>query len=356
MPVRIDRYIDKVQNDIVSCPNDQPCEGGAGTMWITDSPIPLQDLLSQHNVPERLWNDVACQLRCPKCDSSLVLWQDVGTRPQFELVHEQQIEKALLRHNKELNEFTSFMRTNPYLGALHTTGKKIIRELAKFPKSTLTNQKWFRARKVQTPNAMTADDLRPPDPQRHVIPEGRFNHFGQACWYLASDPKVAAAEATSKEERLVWIQQWQIEQLNGVLDLRAWQPQEDRSSDTTNESHEFSLLQIALIFGDHLNARPEQNSSWGPEYFVPRFVADAASRDGFSGMIFRSVRSFGENLVLFDPQTELLPIGKPELIRLDENEAQRRDGMFMHQGFPISFTDIPKILMPASTANAAHKF
>lgn len=340
MPGRIIRYAEKVQEDIVSCPNDQPSFEGE-TVWHKGFPIEVMDLLMEHNVPEPLWKDVVSHLQCPKCESSIEIWQEVGTKAPFEIAHEQQVEKALKRYNEKLSNFTNFLRSSPYLGVLHPIGKRIVEEVGKLNGISLTNKSWFRARRVDSPTPMTIDDLRPPDPQKHIIPEGRFNHFGQACWYLADDPKVAAAEATSSTERLTWVQEWKSEQVDKVLDLRAWQVEDDRAYDHEGEPIDFPLLPIALIFGDYLSAKPEKESSWRPEYFVPRFVADAARRAGFSGILFRSTRSYGENLVLFDAQTPLLPIGTPNLICLDEKDAERRDGLFLHQGFPESFTDIP---------------
>jgi hypothetical protein len=160
---------------------------------------------------------------------------------------------------------------------------------------------------------------------------------------LADDTTAAAAEVTSSKERLTWVQEWKIEKVSNVLDLRAWQADDDRAYDHEGEPMDFPLLPIALIFGDYLSAKPEKESSWRPEYFVPRFVADAARRAGFSGIWFRSTRSFGENLVLFDAHTPLLPVGTPNLVRLDEKDAERRDGLFLYQGFPISVADIPDL-------------
>jgi hypothetical protein len=342
MSKQIEHYVEKVQQDIISCPNEQGHDGSV-LCWREASPAYVQDILLNRNVPNRLWNQVVSQLRCPQCDCPIRIWQQVGTKPQFEIRHELRIEKVLKRHDERLFEFTNFLRSNPYLGALHPIGKRIVKEIGTLAGTSITNQNWFRARRVDSPIPMTIDELRPPDPKRHTIPEGRFNHFGQACWYLADDPTVAAAEATSSKDRLTWVQEWKLEMVSNVLDLRAWQAEDDRAYDCEGEPIDFPFLPIALIFGDYLSARPERESSWRPEYFVPRFVADAARRAGFSGIWFRSTRYFGENLVLFDARIQLVPVGTPNLVRLGERDAERRDGLFFYQGFPISVADIPDL-------------
>ncbi len=346
MTQRTDRYAKKVQEDIVSCPNEQPYEEGEIACWIIGSSVAVTDLLMAHSVPSQLWNDVVSQLRCPKCNSPIEISQEVGVKAQLEIEHEHRIEKALNRKNEELLEFTNFLKATPYLGALHPTGKRIVDEMGKLVGISLSNQCWFRARRADSPVPMTVDDVRPPDPQKHVIPEGRFNHFGQACWYLSDDLKVAAAEATSSLERLTWVQEWRIEQVDNVLDLRAWHAEDDRAYDCEGQPIDFPLLAIALIFGDHLNLKSERESSWHPEYFVPRFVADATRHAGYSGILFQSTRSLGKNLVLFDPQTPLVPVGTPKLICLDEKDVEQRDGLFLYQGFPIWTANLSDLGIP----------
>ena len=66
MSQRIERYVEEVQGDIVSCPNDQPCEGGEVVCWMTGSSISVMDLLMEHNVPERLRDVIVGKLRCPR--------------------------------------------------------------------------------------------------------------------------------------------------------------------------------------------------------------------------------------------------------------------------------------------------
>lgn len=311
MSRRVDRYVKRVQDDIVSCSDDQTPVDGI-VLWLNDKPIELESLLVEHKVPESLWEDVVSHLQCPKCGAPLNARQEVGTKPD----HEKQLEAARQRYDEKLYELSKFLRTTPYLGALHPMGKKIAKEIKKFPKSVLSDEFWFRARRVDSPSPMTTDDLRPPDPDKHEIPEGRFHHYGQACWYLANDRTAAASEVTSSTERLAWVQQWKTELISNLLDLRAWQSDDDRVLDDEGEPMEFPSLAVALIFGDRLTAKPKKDCSWRPEYFVPRFVADTARRAGFSGILFTSTRSYGENLVLFDRNAALVPVGTPELIHL----------------------------------------
>jgi hypothetical protein len=335
MSRQVDRYVEKVQKDIVACPNEQSCEGGEIAAWIFGSPTDIEDLLMTHGVPERIWEDVISRLECPRCGNSIETGQQVGTTPEFEIRHEKQIDNALQRYRGKLLEFTDFLKSYPFLGVAHPIGKRIVKEIRKLPGRTLENRVWFRARKVEGPIPMRVDDLRPPNPGRETIPEGRFSHFGQACWYLSSEAEAAAAEVTSGEERLTWVQEWKVENAQNVLDLRAWYADDDRAVNQEGESLDFPLLRIALIFGDHLSAAPDRKSILKPEYLVPRFVADAARHAGYSGIRFKSVKSFGENLVLFDGQMALVPVGEPKLKQLDESTVKMRDGLFLYQGFPI---------------------
>ena len=137
MSEQIERNIEKVQQDIIACPNEQVYDGTA-VSWSC-----LEDVLIDCKVPKRLWKNVVRQLRCPQCESTLEIWYKVGTKPQFEIRHEQRIEKALKRHNESLFEFSNFLRSNPYLGALHPIGKRIVKEIGTFAGTSITNQSWF---------------------------------------------------------------------------------------------------------------------------------------------------------------------------------------------------------------------
>ena len=138
MTRRLEYYVERVQGDIECCPNDERYNSG------DVSCAKIEDILIDRNVPENLWDEVVDQLRCPKCDSEIELWQPVGVKAQHAIVHEQRVEKALTRYSDKLFEFANVLRNSPYLGALHPTGKRIVQEIAKLGGSAITDQSWFR--------------------------------------------------------------------------------------------------------------------------------------------------------------------------------------------------------------------
>jgi hypothetical protein len=126
---RIEKFASAVQRAIVSCPNEQPWEGGEVVCWISGRPADLRDLLMNHRVPEDLQDEVVSRLRCPRCDSPLEARQEVGTKYAFEQQHEATVERALRKYREQLFEFDGFLRKFPMLGATHPFGKKILGEL-----------------------------------------------------------------------------------------------------------------------------------------------------------------------------------------------------------------------------------
>ena len=70
--------------------------------------------------------------------------------------------------------------------------------------------------------------------------------------------------------------------------------------------------------------RPDPGSPWKPEYFVPRFVADAARAAGFRGILYDSNKFEGYNAVLFAwTAREVRPDGEPEILRVGAGDPAR---------------------------------
>jgi hypothetical protein len=310
---RIDTYRDRLLDELRYCHNCQPWENGV--VWILGDRIWLSELVDSLGIPPSAQEEVVSGMDCPHCGSSLDLSYEVGVRHQYEIEHERRIERAERLFSRQLLEFSRFIEEYPYLGVRHPVGRKIFREMAKFPTVTLSASSWFRARRMKNAERYSIEDMRPPNPEQILISDGRFNHSGNSHWYLASVHGAAIAEVVARNnDAFAWVQEWRIEKLENVLDLRAWDADGIRGSSGDDEGPtDAPLVAVALIFGDHLRL-PVERETRKPEYIVPRFIADAARLYKYSGILFSSVRHHFDNLVIFDLATPLTPVGKPRLI------------------------------------------
>jgi hypothetical protein len=313
---RIERYRSQLLEELQYCYNCQPWEGGP--VWILGSRIWMRELLNDLRIPESMQKEVVEGVECPNCGSSLDLSCDVGIRHQYEIEHDVRVQRARRAYGKRLFEFSQHIQDYPYLGAVHPVGRQILRDMRSFPRIAVTDSSLFRARRLKDGRRYTKDDLRPPDPNKIAVPDGRFNHGGKPHWYLANKPHAAAVEVAAQGDAVVWIQEWHIEQLENILDLRAWDADGVRSFDEPSEGPtDAPLLAVALIFSDHLRL-PVQKKTRQPEYIVPRFVADAARQAGYSGILFSSAKHLYDNLVIFDPTTPLVAVGDPKLTEIPQ--------------------------------------
>jgi hypothetical protein len=307
----------------------------------------LENLFDEYRVPEKIRDDVADRLVCLGCGAQLSRWADVGVKHDFEEAHDRRINEARKHYERSLLEFQAYLRDYPYLGASHPVGRKILREIGSFPSQALIGPTWFRARQVVSGRRVTTANMFPPDPSRVSIPAGRYNHAGQAYWYLASTPEAAAAEAAGPSEELAWVQSFEIEATVKVLDVRAWEAEDDRFWDEEGNPREVPLSAVALIFTDQLVEWVAREAPQKAAYHVPRFVADAARKAGFEGILFRSPRHFDDNLVLFDRSLRLRPVRKPKLVTIPGHLIRIQEGgLFFIGGFPM-LPEPPLLLMTA---------
>ena len=153
-----------------------------------------------------------------------------------------------------------------------------------------------------------------PDPDDVVSP-GRFNHLGQAHWYLASSDYTAVAEVVEAEEEIAWLQKWMVGPIEPVLDIVRFGA-DDSVPLTDAKAEDLPLLAAAMIFGGHLNRPTDKKTGWKPEYFIPHYVADAAKRAGFKGIRFTSSKGLDVNLVIFERDVPIEADGGPELLDL----------------------------------------
>src|SRR5262249_53399751 len=159
------------------------------------------DVVSDAGVPEDLVEEVSALLCCPSCGSQVEGWGEVGIQWSFEAEFEAALKKASRRWDAKLASFGGFLERYPTLGATQAVGKRILREIDKFPKSRLPQQTWHRARRVDGGRKFSAEELGVPDPATTGIAVGRFNHPGQAHWYLAEDPHTALSEVLRDPEK-----------------------------------------------------------------------------------------------------------------------------------------------------------
>lgn len=331
-----EEYADRIQEVIVTCLYCQPYDGEY--VWVRGSRIWLEDLFDNFGVPQRLRDEVAGHLRCPSCGhGGMDRSEDVGTKFEYEYAHEELIRRAEKKYGDRLADFSVLLREYPYLGAKHPVGRAILKQIRAFPRWTIKDEIWFRARGVQGGTRLAIADLMPPDPQKVPVPEGRYNHAGYAYWYLASTDYAAAAEVVGPGERMAWVQQFRIAELDNLLDLRAWTADDGRGYTEAGEPREVPLLAVGMIFSEVLGERPARDAPWKPEYLVPRFIADAAKNQGYRGIIFKSPRHFDDNLVVFDRTLPFEPLGEPAVYTLPERFEEQAEGMFFFGGFPTSF-------------------
>jgi hypothetical protein len=299
---KIEKLASAIQQEIMSCPNEQTWEEGE-CIWISGCSTDLSDLLMDYNVPEELEKDVVRRLRCPRCHNSLESWQEVGTKHPVEYAHEATVDQAMQKHGKQLFDFYDFLINSPMLGAVHPFGKKILREIRKSPQVSLDKPLWFRAR-------VNKEHGFGPAPKEKVSDQ-RYNSSGQTRWYFSDNTEAAVVEVTQGDT--AWVQQFHVGHLEKLLDLRSWRSDDERVLDEDGDYEPpHGMLVMALVYGDLLTQChycDDEGRQWKPEYLVTRFVGEAASASGFSGILCGSARYPGENLVVFDPEWCPKPVG-----------------------------------------------
>jgi hypothetical protein len=302
-----------VEQNFVSCPECEPWPEGE-LRFIDGMAADFRDLVYGVGVPEDLVDDVMAATRCPQCRNSLDGWDEVGTEWPFETQHREGIELAKRRWQRKLDHFAAFLAATPMLGAMHPVGKRILKDIGQFERADLDGGIWYRARRDEG-RVFGADELGVIDPTKYQVPLGRWNHPGQAHWYLAGHPDGALVEVLHSGETTAWVQEWRIPPMAGVLDLLSFGA-DDPITETKASVGTLPLVAIAMIFGGYFERPADGN--WKPEYFVPLFVMDAAKHAGFTGVRCESAKRGGTNLVLFDPKAPLTANGKPEKMQLHD--------------------------------------
>jgi hypothetical protein len=311
----VNAWVELVQPHVDYCPTCQAYDGGE-LIWVLGEQHSMEDFLSGFDVPEELWEDVASQLCCNGCGVGLDMTCDVGTKSAADIEDEQRSAKYWTawktEYEPKLRDFTKFLSLYPYLGCDHEFEQHILDEVSKFPSISIDDESWCRARKPDGARTFLSADLYPP---KTPSSEGRYSHYGQQVFYLASTAESAALEVLGEDESLAWVQEYRLRKLTRILDLAAYVDERDRR---------VSVLEFGLDHTDAHRKPADPASPWKPQYFFPRFIADCARRKGYRGIRFRSHKHISCNLVLFKwAKSTVQPRGKPKIVTLKE-KARRK--------------------------------
>jgi hypothetical protein len=191
-----------------------------------------------------------------------------------------------------------------------------MKSIRRFPLADDADVEWYRARRVDGPRILCRSELTLPDPRKHAIPEGRFNHYGQAHLYLADSEQGAAREVIVAGAGLAWVQHVRIRKAAKILDMRRFSNEDDPDLD---------IVALGLIFTSGIYRKVSRRQHWRPVYFLPRFISDAAKSAGLTGILYDSNRHAGSNLVIFRPEkVRVLAIGRPKIIEVKRHRTRSR--------------------------------
>lgn len=309
---KAEAYRDRVQARLYSCELDQPTD--ADGMWFVGDPVELTTLLDEANVPEKLRGDVVAHLRCPYCgNDSIGIGDDVGVQPSIEREIERHLRKAMRDHGKQIEALADFLEKYPTLGATHPFGRRLRRGIrsGNVPTRAAVGT-WYRSRADEDGKVLTSAEMWAAP--AGTSGEARFNHAGQRTVYLGSTRDTVVREVVEDAEgqpRIVWIQEFELEPVDRVLDL---------TGDWWVLGPDTDPALVAVLGSGILEQFVEDRANrWKPEYFVPRFVMDCAREQGYAGIQYPSTRGGIHNLVLFDPDAVVAHAkGEPRLARSDE--------------------------------------
>lgn len=310
MNIRQKNKLLRILNDeIVGCYNCQPRDDG-DYVWIGPSCY-IDDILADYELTDDDWKYLLEEFNCPNCRTDLnSKYDEVEIKSEVD----NQIDKILERISDKrtinsLKKFNDFLSKFPYLGFKNSLGRKLFKSINDGATKNVSSENWYRARLLNEESRIyKTEEMGATDPLKVKITEGRFNHYGQSFLYLSSSKETALKEISRSDNSVCVIQKFKVNNIPLILDLR---------SDYQNINPNLNILFIAIIYNGFIYNKPDELSSWKPEYFVPRYIADVARFLGFNGIVYSSVMGYGDNLVIFNPEKDYFtPLEEPFIYTL----------------------------------------
>lgn len=300
-------YRQRVQAQVKYCPTCQPYDEG-DYIWIFGEETTLKEIFRDLNVPERYWEDIAAHIHCDNCGASgFGPWDTVGTEDRCDILRQKHLKAAERKYGKQVDKLQEYLEQYPFLTLSAPLGRTIYREITQGkPPTCIIQGEWFRTRRKKDRGNFSLKDMKAPP--IGCAGDGRYNHAGQSVMYLSEDLETSMCEAIEDVEKSteIWVQIYKLEDINNILDL---------TNDWENYYPTTGAIIVALLSSRVLSRKvTNRGSRWKPEYFVTRFIADCARLAGYAGIQYDSTRGYGNNVVLFGPES--LPIkaeGKPAL-------------------------------------------
>jgi len=270
--------------------------------------ISLREYLYEIDCPEKYFQYIDGEFECDSCGSKIDLDDDIVLPTVEEEEYDCLCDEIEKDYKHRLDSFYSHLVKYPYLGLEHEVGSQIANDIKLLKLITIKNQLFYRARKKEGTIKYTKKDMHPPNSRKIKINEGRFNHYGQSLLYLGSSENVCSKEIKINKKHKCWMQKVRITSLDNILDLS--------NLFAPGLPEACSLVFSSINYTGIITKPVKHDASWKPEYFISRFIADIAKKNGINGIIYKSSVEFGNNLVVFDfKKGNVKYIGEPYLFR-----------------------------------------
>ncbi len=298
-PDHLDYFLESAQREIAFCQYCQPTASGQH-VWRYGLPLKLSELLFRLGVPEDDQEFLAESLECNNCGTLLNLAATIGIKSPNEREAEQLWRKWETQFAQRFRDFHDFLADYASLGLQHRLGRQLFKALGDLPRYEIGMAAFYAARQVINGAPARSEDF-----QSHSAAHARFyQHAGQQVYVLTDSEAGAAREVLARNEKIVWLQKFQLARCKGMLDL------------SRMLAEGASPLAAPLIYGlcyrGEINTSADHAARNQTAGLVPRFLADCARMHSFNGLRTKSLQHHANNLILFNwPADVLEPKGEP---------------------------------------------